>query len=695
MRRNAPRVLSAPAVGAVGVALALICWWLALGLPLAPSLRVVGTEADATVVADLEDGAVVVRAIRSSAGSHPLRPVDLIEEPDILPEWQEFYDFFERQSALTEILEGTNIELETAAGEWVGVEVVRRRPWSLPWPFYLQIFIGLFMWMVGVASYFHSERHDGARGFALSALGMGIVIFPAAVYSTRPLALDGELFRALSTIDHIGGVMFSTGILIMMIAYPIRLFRGSAWLWLFVPLCVVAEYWPFAPKKVSDFYAVMATHLVLLAITSVWQWSASRREPVARAAFRWTLISVLLGLVTFVVLIELPYWLGLPTVASQAVSLSAISLMFAGISLGIFKYRLFDLDRWWFRTWTWLIGGSLVVAADLLLVSVFGLGEREATMLALAVLGWLYFPARQWALRRFAYRAGTDDAAHTAVLLAARSSTELAARFEERLQELFAPLRITHEPDDIAEAALDEHGTSLRVRKVTEPGHYVCHLRDNGRRLYSPDDVHAAARLTGLAEAVHRALSARSQGAELERSRIRRDLHDDLGASIVRIIHATEDPEAQARAKEAMTDLRNVLVALAPKPVPVDVALRSLEGEVRKTLDLAGGELVWRVDGAGSWELSGRAHANLTRIVREATTNAIRHGQPRLDCELTVDDEGVSATLANPRDGAESGAGQGLANIAERIQELGGELEIDSDDTRFRLRLQLPREGAR
>jgi hypothetical protein len=127
---------------------------------------------------------VVVQAVRSSAGRHPLRPVDLIEEPDILPEWEEFYDFFERQSALTAILEGGDLELETIDGEWVAAAAVRRGPWSLPWPFYLQIFIGLFMWMVGVASYFHSDRHDGARGFAVSALGMGIVIFPAAVYSS-------------------------------------------------------------------------------------------------------------------------------------------------------------------------------------------------------------------------------------------------------------------------------------------------------------------------------------------------------------------------------------------------------------------------------------------------------------------------------------------------------------------------------
>jgi two-component system sensor histidine kinase DesK len=126
--------------------------------------------------------------------------------------------------------------------------------------------------------------------------------------------------------------------------------------------------------------------------------------------------------------------------------------------------------------------------------------------------------------------------------------------------------------------------------------------------------------------------------------------------------------------------------------MPVDMALRSLEGEVRNTLELAGGELSWHVDGTGSWQLSGRAHANLTRIVREATTNAIRHGKARLRCELTVDEQGVGATLTNPRDASEGGGGQGLTNIAERIGELGGRLDIDTDDTRFRLRLHLPRE---
>lgn len=683
----------AQAVGGAGIVLSVVCWWLALRLPAAPSLEVSTRGAETVVVSSIAGREVPVRALRSTAGQHELRPVDLIEEPDILPSWEEFHGFFDRQTALTEVLSGAALELQTADGTWVAAPVEERGPLSLPWQFYLQVLVGLFMWMVGVATYAYSDRQEGARGYAISALAMGIVIWPAAVYSTRPLAMDGVLFRALSTIDHIGGIAFGIGILIMMIAYPTRLFRGARWLWLLLPFGIVAEYWPFAPKKLTDFYAVMASQLVCLAVVSIWQWLASRRDPVARAAFSWTLLSVLLGLATFVVLIELPYWLGLQPFASQAISLSAISLMFAGISLGILKYRLFDLDRWWFRTWTWLGGGALVVAIDLTLVSAFDLGGSEATMITLAVVGWLYFPVRQWVLRRISYREARDESTDAEALLSATDARSVSDRLEDRLRAIFAPLRITTEEGAVSACELDALGTRLLVPRVIEPGHFACYLKSDGHRLYSTEDLKIARRLVTLATTVHRALLARTQGADAERSRIRRDLHDDLGASIVRIIHSTDDPKAQAHAKVAMSDLRNVLVALAPKSAKVGDALARIEVELRRTVELAGGALTWRTTGDASWVLTARAHANLTRIMREATTNAVRHGDGQLVCTITVDEDGLVADLENPCHTTASDHGLGLANMAARMQELGGDLRIVEDGERFRLSLRLPQEA--
>ena len=42
------------------------------------------------------------------------------------------------------------------------------------------------------------------------------------------------------------------------------------------------------------------------------------------------------------------------------------------------------------------------------------------------------------------------------------------------------------------------------------------------------------------------------EGEEAERQRIRRDLHDDMGASIIRIIHAAEDPAVAPRGEAAV-----------------------------------------------------------------------------------------------------------------------------------------------
>jgi signal transduction histidine kinase len=73
-------------------------------------------------------------------------------------------------------------------------------------------------------------------------------------------------------------------------------------------------------------------------------------------------------------------------------------------------------------------------------------------------------------------------------------------------------------------------------------------------------------------------------------------------------------------------------------------------------------------------------HDALIRIVREAVSNAIRHGAAqsvtvRLSgtqgLELTVEDDGTGLA-----EGAPGGRGFGLVSMRERAEALGGDLEV-------------------
>jgi len=80
-------------------------------------------------------------------------------------------------------------------------------------------------------------------------------------------------------------------------------------------------------------------------------------------------------------------------------------------------------------------------------------------------------------------------------------------------------------------------------------------------------------------------------------------------------------------------------------------------------------------------------------VVREATTNVLRHGDAALcDISLNVERDRVVLTVQN--DGASAaapGRGSGLAGLHERLAAVGGTLEAGpADGGRFRLVAEVP-----
>ena len=131
------------------------------------------------------------------------------------------------------------------------------------------------------------------------------------------------------------------------------------------------------------------------------QWFYTRHKPVERAALLWFLLAIFLGTGLFAGFQLIPAALGMDLLIPQSVLFAVFLLMYAGIALGLLRYRLFDIDRWWFEIWSWLLGGIAVILVDFALVSIPALSNTAALSLALAAVGWIYFPLRQWFWTRF------------------------------------------------------------------------------------------------------------------------------------------------------------------------------------------------------------------------------------------------------------------------------------------------------
>jgi hypothetical protein len=88
---------------------------------------------------------------------------------------------------------------------------------------------------------------------------------------------------------------------------------------------------------------------------------------------------------------------------------SLVLLIYLGLAWGC-RYRLFNLDRWWFEALIWGLGGALVLLFDIALLWL-NASAGVALGTAVALAGWLYFPLRQWLWRRLSPAAGCRSSA--------------------------------------------------------------------------------------------------------------------------------------------------------------------------------------------------------------------------------------------------------------------------------------------
>ncbi|MFJ8210164.1 sensor histidine kinase [Streptomyces sp. NPDC096033] len=206
-----------------------------------------------------------------------------------------------------------------------------------------------------------------------------------------------------------------------------------------------------------------------------------------------------------------------------------------------------------------------------------------------------------------------------------------------------------------------------------------------------------------------RELQARLAVAE-ERLRFGRDLHDVMGRNLAVIalkselavqLARRERPEAvdqmievQRIARESQREVRDVVRGYREADLAVE-----LEG-ARGVLSAAGMDC--RVEFAtAAGQLPAEVQSALGWVVREATTNVLRHGDAR-SCLIRLTDREAAGTLTLlvENDGvpeAPAGPpGSGLAGLRERLAAVDGTLHAGpAGGGRFRLRAEIPLDGRR
>lgn len=616
---------------------------------------------------------------------HP-RSDDFEHEPDILfASYPAFNHFFERQDQLSRILRSGAVTFHGSNGGTVTMHPVQHRSIAqLPIIFWYQLLVGAGCWMCG-ACIWAFRRHDRAAWYmAASGFSVLLLVAAAAVYDTRELALPGTLFRTLSTINHWGAQLACGTFVAVFWHYPKRLARFDIGPWVVAAYLLVALLDALQILPLHNYGTNIALLVGGLAGSglAILQWWTHRNDPLGLAALQWFLMSWCLGFGLFLTLVTVPALVGANSGDMQAYAFGCLLLISFGLCLGIARYRLFDFGVWWFRVILFLLGSATIILLDVALSALLNFKDEEALAVSLGLTGWLYFPLRQWLHGLIYTRIGRRSTHDLPTLLQAAlyQETEAVERLiPDALQRLYAPLELKPLRQPLTTVGVTENGLALQVPGIERLPAWEARWPDHGRRLFSRFDVRTMTVVWGVLERIAAYQHAVRRGIEKERERLTQDLHDDIGARLLTLLHR-HPGTVEHELRDVLQRVRATVHELGATPLTLAQCLDAWESETVERAQAVGSSLSWSQPDDIPECLPGAVNqVDLTRTLREAVSNALAHAHPtrlRVNAELPPGRLRISVEHDGVAQDATLKPGLGMRNMKKRVARLGGTLEV-------------------
>ena len=171
-----------------------------------------------------------------------------------------------------------------------------------------------------------------------------------------------------------------------------------------------------------------------------------------------------------------------------------------------------------------------------------------------------------------------------------------------------------------------------------------------------------------------------------ERKRIAADLHDDLGAKLLTIVHTSDSERISTLARDALEEMRLSVRGLTGRPMQLADALADWRAETVARLGQANIEIDWRSPSEEVEQtLPARSFVQTTRILRESVSNIIKHSGAthcKVRCAmhesefgLVIQDNGrgIPMELDGKLD-----RGHGMTSMKHRAKQMQGQCLVES-----------------
>ena len=338
----------------------------------------------------------------------------------------------------------------------------------------------------------------------------------------------------------------------------------------------------------------------------------------------------------------------------------------------------------WKRSWIdhALLIQCLVVPASLLLAGgqVGFLGTVWHAVLSLelvAAMGWALW------LRRLRLQAAPDD-------VLGREFTLMAALLLPTMAALITEMVLAATSESLWWTASPWLGLLLPLLMLAlglQLVSGVAHARVEAEKRVAAIEQRMAERIADV-ERTHSQMAEQrlEQVTERERKRIAADLHDDLGAKLLTIVHTSESDRISTLAREALEEMRLSVRGLTGKPVHLIDALGDWRAEVVSRLGQANILAEWKSPAEDiEHTFQARSYVQTTRILRESVSNIIKHsGATNATISSAVQDGDFILTIQDNGQGIPTeldgrlDRGHGMASMKSRAKQMHGQCLVES-----------------
>lgn len=600
------------------------------------------------------------------------------------------YDHYQQQQITIHsfLTSGQLVSFVDNHGKEYAVVPEKTTRWQyIPWSFW--VFSSFFVFVPLLGAGIWSYKPEPQITITLFIVSIGCYVFHGIglLNSAKEFFFGRKETEFLFLLELISINVYMLAMYRLGFSYPYRLVNSG----LFLAFTVVFIFysvnfyfhWFALPAYFLVFHNLI--QFVVIVLANYTQLKRCSANPVGKMAVRVIQLSMIVPFVVVVIFYIVPVVLGLGAWISKDFIQLLGALAFFGFAMGILRFRLFEVEYWWFKSWLWLLGGCVVVLMDMLLIGLLNTPQLYALGLSVMLTGFLYFPLRQWLLGKLIpleSQALQDFLPQFGVSLAQADSPQAFEQsWKAVLEARFSPQNIARQAAPVTQPELVDNGLGLRVPALADGE--VLHLtgKHMAARLFNKADIKAVAALLDIARMAHKASDAREQAVREERERLLHELNATVGNKLSKLADDLTDPLGRQATEDALHTLEStVRLTLRTEPLALSACLSIWQAEIGQRAALAGVQLDWQVKGEHEDDVLQPSQAfELALFLHEAVSNALKHAHPsRLSVHFAAQTGCLQISVGN--DGAVSSpdgwrAGTGMVGMTKRIQHLQGSLQ--------------------